>query len=236
MEMGWRKLEVIKNRGFTIIELMITILIFSVIIASVYATHLSQQKTYKVQDQIAEMQQNIRAALSLITTEIRMAGYDPTENAGAGITIASVGRLQLTLDIDGNGALGDPKELIDIGFSPTIDSTGDGIPDADVDLDGVPDAASLGKQTNGVGGYLPIADNIQAVEFRYLNAIGNVAVTPSNIRSIQITILARASRSIREFTNTMIYTRPSGLEWGPFDDNFHRRMLTTTILCRNLGI
>lgn len=217
------------NKGFTLVELMMTILVFSVIIAAVYATHISQQRVYLAQDQVAEMQQNLRAAFSLMTSGIHMAGYDPSGNANAGITVALAGRLHLTTDIDENEIISGPQENIDFGFSPTKDSDGDGIPD------GTPNPASIGKQ-NGTGGYQPIADNIQAAEFLYLDSAGVVTIVITDIRSVQITLLARASRSDKKFINSMTYTTPSGQIWGPYNDNFHRRMLTKIILCRNLGI
>ena len=233
------KLPIKNKHGFTLIEVMITIVVFSVIITAVYAAHTSQQNTYQVQDKVVEMQQNIRAAMYLTTSDIRMAGYDPLGTTGAGITVALPGRLQLTADLDDNGALGDPEELIDIGFSDAVnkDADGDGIPDSDSDGDGVPDAISVGRRIdNSAGGYQPIAENIQAVEFLYFDSAGAVTAVLGDIRSVQITILARASRSNQKFTNTMTYTTPSGQTWGPYNDNFRRRMLTTNVRCRNLGL
>ncbi len=227
------------NKGFTLIELMITIIVFGIIITAVYATHIAQQNTYQVQDQVAEMQQNLRAALYFMTSEIRVVGYDPSENAGAGITIALTGRLQFTVDLDEDG-VNDPNEVIDIGFSPTIDAAGDGIPDSI--SAGVPDAARIGKQeygtTGAAGGYQAFAENIQAVEFLYLDSAGAATTVLNNIRSVQVTLLARASRPDQNFTNTRTYytrTAPTP-NWGPYNDNFRRRMVTTTIRCRNLGI
>jgi len=217
------------NKGFTLIELMITILVFSVIIAAVYASHISQQRTYHAQDQVAEMQQNLRAAFSLMTSDIRMAGYDPLGTASAGISSALAGRFHLTTDIDEDGSISGAQENIDFGFSQANDGDGDGIPD------GAPNPVSIGKQ-NGAGNYQPIADNIQAVEFLYLNSAGTATAVNIEIRFIQITLLARADKSDRAFTNGMTYTTPSGQTWGPYNDNFRRRMLTKTIRCRNLGI
>ncbi len=218
----------ISKKGFTLIELLITMLIFSIIIAAVYSSHATQQKSYQVQGQVAEMQQNFRAALSLMTTDIRMAGFDPLRTAGTGIMVALPGRLQVTLDANSDGNfVGDPGEMFDFGFAAAIDGDDDGIPDV------FPNVDSLGKQTNG-GGYQPIADNIQAIEFLYLDSTGTVTAILAQIRSVQITILARSARLDPTFINSMTYTTPSLQVWGPYNDNFRRRMLTTTIWCRNL--
>lgn len=235
------------QKGFTLIEMMMALVIGAMITAATYATYSFQQKVYYTQDQVAEMQQNIRAALYIIIEEIQMAGYDPEGSGNFGITSALAGRLQLTEDEDADGIF-DPEEKRDIGFTSAVSSEhrdvdGNGIPD--LSTNGVPNAVNLSIQEystfGNLGGYQAIAENIQAVEFLYLDSAGtNLALTlPIDlgaIRSVQITILARAKRSDPKFINSMTYTTPSGQNWGPYNDNFRRRLLTTTIKCRNLGM
>ena len=231
--------------GFTLVELMITLVISSFIVSAVYSVYITQQRTYVGQDQVTEMQQNIRAGLMLMTSAIRMAGYDPKGTTGAGITGMLAGRVQFTQDItdaagtatDGDGIMGDAGEMIDLGFSPAEDTTGNGIPDSSTN--GVPDAISLRQQSTNVtagtsGGYQPIAENIQAIEFRYLDSTGAVTTVAANVRSIQISILARAGKPDQTFTNTITYTTASGATWGPYNDHYRRRLLKTTVRCRNL--
>jgi prepilin-type N-terminal cleavage/methylation domain-containing protein len=64
-----------KKSGVTLIELLIALVLSSILTAALYRSFISQQKTYTVQDQVAEMQQNIRVAMGQMTKEIRMAGY-----------------------------------------------------------------------------------------------------------------------------------------------------------------
>jgi len=64
-----------KKNGLTLIELLIALVLSSILIAGLYQIFISQQKTYMVQDQVADMQQNIRVAIDQMTREIRMAGY-----------------------------------------------------------------------------------------------------------------------------------------------------------------
>ena len=63
------------ERGFTLIELLIAMVIALVVIASISSAFIMQRKTYAVQEQIAEMTQNGRAAMDMLTSEIRMTGY-----------------------------------------------------------------------------------------------------------------------------------------------------------------
>ena len=46
-----------------------------VVIAGLSSTFISQRKTYNVQEQISEMLQNGRAAMGIMSNEIRMTGY-----------------------------------------------------------------------------------------------------------------------------------------------------------------
>ena len=64
-----------KERGLTLIELLVALVISVLLIAGLYRTLIGQQKTYSVQEQVVDMQQNIRAAIHRMMTEIRMAGF-----------------------------------------------------------------------------------------------------------------------------------------------------------------
>jgi prepilin-type N-terminal cleavage/methylation domain-containing protein len=64
-----------KKNGLTLIELLIALVLSSILIVVLYQIFISQQKNYTVQDQVADMQQNIRVAIDHMTKEIRMAGY-----------------------------------------------------------------------------------------------------------------------------------------------------------------
>jgi type IV pilus assembly protein PilW len=64
-----------KKNGLTLIELLIALVLSGILIAALYQLFIRQQKTYTVQDQVADMQQNIRVAIDQMTREIRMAGY-----------------------------------------------------------------------------------------------------------------------------------------------------------------
>ena len=63
------------NRGFSIIECLVVLVLSSVLMAAFYRAFISQQRSSAVQDQVVEMRQNIRAGLDRMTREIRMAGY-----------------------------------------------------------------------------------------------------------------------------------------------------------------
>jgi prepilin-type N-terminal cleavage/methylation domain-containing protein len=64
-----------KERGITLIELMVALVISSLLVAAIYRVFMNQQKTFTVQEQVVDMQQNMRAAINRMMAEIRMAGF-----------------------------------------------------------------------------------------------------------------------------------------------------------------
>lgn len=64
----------INNKGFTLIEILVSLAILGIVLAGIYSVYTMQHKSYIVQEQVAEMQQNERIALQMITRDIRMAG------------------------------------------------------------------------------------------------------------------------------------------------------------------
>ncbi|NIS62022.1 MAG: prepilin-type N-terminal cleavage/methylation domain-containing protein, partial [Proteobacteria bacterium] len=67
------------QRGLTLIELMVALAIAFIVVGAVYRTFTSQQRTYSIQDQVAEAQQNARVALNILMRDLRMAGYGKPE-------------------------------------------------------------------------------------------------------------------------------------------------------------
>jgi len=63
------------SKGVTLIELLIAMLISAILVAGIYRTFIHQQKTYATQEQVADMQQNVRVAINRMMREIRMAGF-----------------------------------------------------------------------------------------------------------------------------------------------------------------
>lgn len=255
---GWTKLSPvtethIAQRGFTLVELMVALAIAGVVMVAVVTTFRFQQAGYVAQEEVVVMQQNLRAAMSQITRELRMAGYDPTGTANAGISLAAANSITFSylddadgVDNDNDGTIDETGELNTITYSLYVPYVAEGNT-----------ATAIGRSVNAA--IMPLAENIQALEFVYLDAAGNVTATLADIATVQVSILARADRPDPEFVNTLNYFPAScpqpappaapddscivaGSAWdfdGPgngsnaFNDNFRRRLLITTIQLRN---
>ncbi len=65
---------VTQDRGVTLIELMIALTISAILVGGTYSIFITQQRTYTLQDQVVGVQQDARAALTVMARDIRMAG------------------------------------------------------------------------------------------------------------------------------------------------------------------
>ena len=214
------------THGFTLIELLVAMVLSVIIMAGIYSTYYSQQKSYLVQEQVSAMQQNLRAAMFYMEREIRQAGCDPTRKAGAGISTANLATISFTEDADGD------ENLTSITYSLYTD--GDGI-------------QKLGRNTGA--GTIPVADNIDVIDFVYLDKNsadldegGGSVVTAAGmakIRSVQVTVVARTGIEDRTYTNTDDYYNQHDLVTPILaapNDHFRRKLLSTNIKFRNLGL
>jgi len=68
-------MKIKNNSGFTLLELLVAIALGMVILAGLFRTFKVQQDSYVIQDQVSAMQQNLRAAMYMITRDLQMAGY-----------------------------------------------------------------------------------------------------------------------------------------------------------------
>lgn len=104
---------VLKNTGFTIIELMVAMVISLLVMGAIYSTFRTQQRSYIHQERVAAMQQNLRAAMYYMAREIRMAGYDPSGDAGAGINAggSTSTTINFTMDTNGDGSIGSGENI-----------------------------------------------------------------------------------------------------------------------------
>lgn len=204
----------INNRGFTLAELLIGLFVSAIVMTTILSAYYSQNKSYAVQEQVAAMVQNLRAAMDIMIREIRMAGYDPTGTANAGIVTANTMSITITEDLDGDGSAAGDENIT----YALADSDGDG----DNDL----------ERNNNL-----IAENIDALDFLYLDETGSPTAVPSEIRAVQITMVAKTGRGDRGYVDSVVYTNQQGTGiLGPINDNSRRKRLTAEVRCRNLGL
>jgi type IV pilus assembly protein PilW len=217
-------------RGFTLVELMVAVTISGVVMAGIYSAYYSQQKSYVVQEQVAAVQQNLRAAMYVMEREIRMSGCDPTKNAGAVISSPLETSIQFTEDISDGTLGGNPNGSIDpnpYGENITYSLT-----------DGVLNRTTI--NADGTNNVQPLAENIEAIDFVYIgsnqNPLPQPIADPSVIRSVRIAIIAKSEKPDPQYTSSQTFKTLSNKSFGPYTDHFRREILNVQVKCRNIAI
>ena len=108
-----------QQRGVTLVELLVSLALSLTTIGAIYSIHLVQLNQHRVQEDRMAMQQSVRAALDMLSRELRIAGYDPSGlnaddqgfNDFFGIRYDPTS-VRVQADLNGNGRLIDSNETI----------------------------------------------------------------------------------------------------------------------------
>jgi len=246
------------ERGFSLVEIMIASSLSLVLIAGVLQIYQSSKTTYNLQNELADLQENERIALSVLTTNIRMTGFARDVPVFPFIdTVDDPVNTSFKLTQDGGGTNND---RITIKFQSNTDCLGE-------DTSGVGFAvntffieneelkcrgngtATGGNPTTVAGTAQPLASNIESMQIlygvntssnatdsapnRYVN-IGDSALASdmSNVTGVRIALLIRSSGSVKPQTESADFTLLDSPTLS-YNDNHKRQLVTTTILLRN---
>jgi type IV pilus assembly protein PilW len=196
-----------RSSGFTLVELMVVVAVSMLIISGVSWMYTNMRNATTAQEQVVEMQQNIRVALNIIENDVRMAGFDPLGNDPpiTGIippaanpptnTYANSLNFTMVMDVWGrDGIDNDGDALIDeqdeIGKDGIDNDNVLGIDQLDefetveyYVYDSAPAGdgrTALGRRTSvPLSGLQPVAEDIDAVEFNYVLDDGTQTTAPT---------------------------------------------------------
>jgi len=211
-----------KKSGFSLVELLVAIVVGGIIISAAYMLFISNQRTYIIQDELVNIQQTIRPAAEYMGRYIRIAGLDPEQTNNFGITNATNETIEFSFDRLDSGLVG--------VFEPTNERKQFRA------LNG-----QLQEMDQATNAWVAIAENVEVLNFVYLNSNGNVITNPSAnlaaIRTVEISIVGVSRNPVPRYTNTISYVNLQGTEiLAPQNDNFVRMMFSETVQCRNLGL
>src|SRR5579859_268749 len=100
------------QRGFTLIELMMVVLLLSIVVGAVFSQIERAQVRYRVEDQKVDLTQQEREFIDQFTRDLHQAGYPSASMLGPGATanqiaagVLSVSGNDLVMegDVDGDG-------------------------------------------------------------------------------------------------------------------------------------
>ena len=99
----------IDKKGFTAVELLISLAIMSMTLGSIYSLYMSFIRTCTKESVKIKLQQNVRSSLDMMIRDIRLAGLDPEATGEFGIIAATPQRIKFTADRDMDGELDIPN-------------------------------------------------------------------------------------------------------------------------------
>jgi type IV pilus assembly protein PilW len=180
-----------------------------VILAAVSSVFTVQNKALSSQEDMVELQQSVRAAMDIMSSDIGMAGYDLTRvndtvsaNNFVGVATMTASQIRIQADLDGSGAINAAsQENLIYSFDAS-------------------DAANKKIRRDSGGGAQPFMENAESLAFAYLDGNGAVTATPANVRRIRITITGRTTKPDPQY---------------PLNGGYRTYTLTSVVSPRNLA-
>ncbi|MDH4100335.1 MAG: prepilin-type N-terminal cleavage/methylation domain-containing protein [Nitrospirota bacterium] len=63
------------QRGISLVEVMMVLAVMGFVLAAVYGFYVSQVKSHYIQEEVVDVQQNLRVVMAVMTKDIRMSGF-----------------------------------------------------------------------------------------------------------------------------------------------------------------
>jgi prepilin-type N-terminal cleavage/methylation domain-containing protein len=249
--------------GYTLVELMIVVALTGIAVIAIYRGYQAFSQAADAQEQIVEMQQNLRIGMHWLEKDIRRAGMNEENDDTAGFTLAADDTIEFSMDLGGatNGTYDDIKPC-------TGNPPGDGdVLDSceviryalqDPDGDGTWSLYRNDEIENFGANGDQIITNIDALNLVYLDEDQGDTIDPDTtpddlatgrnsivgpdprlerIRSVQVAMVVRTTNEDFRYTNNEDYRNLQGaLIYSAPGDNFRRRLLIKQIKVRNAGL
>lgn len=233
--------------GFTIVEIMLAVTLSVILIAGVFQVYLSSKESFRVQAELARLQENQRIAIEFLQRDISKAGFVPYDCLPLPSCPTFPGPTITVTDGGGNNS-----DSITIMYTSTTDCLGAATPNG-VAVNTYSITPATAQQpmpqlvcTGNGGATQPIADGIENMQIlvgedvvnnstpgmgasadRYVNPATAVA----NIVSVRIALLARSQNPIRNQAVVQNFTvLDSNINQ---NSRLRRQVVTTTIPFRN---
>ena len=198
-----------EKQGFSLIELLVTLMIMSVVSLAIYGVFSISGRSYATQSVAADVQQSVRAAMEVMLQDIRAAGLDPTASGNFGIEVAEASKLRFTSDSIDVG-VGDFNGVLDDTNSERVTYV----------LQGTQLNQILYETTDSENNQ-PLISEVQNLTFTYFDADGNDLGSPVPPSQLE---------DIRTINVSITVEKPAGR------DVPVRRTLVKQVKCRNLGL
>jgi len=177
-------------RGFTLVEMLLSILILAIVSGGVFSTFNNSQLSYQSHQDVTEVISKSRFSLDQLMTYFRQAGNDPqghlASNAIAPIEILGTGHVRINSDL--TGSVPDPSD-------PTNPLKRTGDPDGTLDnlyeqVVARYDSAQQRIYLDIGYGEEILASDISSFDLTFYDSAGNTTVTESEIVRVRAELVA----------------------------------------------
>lgn len=181
------------RRGFTLVEMLVSMVIVSIIVAAMGTIFERSSTVYTTQNVTAHLQQEVRAALEIIKTDALMAGYDRLNQLTLAedlFVVMEATRMRIRADRDGDGSLSD-------AFNPSgeCENRSYRYQASQNAIQIICGEGTASQQADILIGGNGVDLQVTALDFEYRDRDGNVAL-PSDplteIRGVVISVTAQA--------------------------------------------
>jgi prepilin-type N-terminal cleavage/methylation domain-containing protein len=157
--------------GFTLIELLIALVISGLVLTAVYKVFMSNNLIYLKQNELTKIEQNMRAAMDILTRDIRISGYNSTNNTVLGIgSTSSSTKIILDYENDDSGDVEEKEYYFDNNQKRIENKSG-----------------------------ISIANNIGMLEFKYCNGTKSIDCYSNYVPNTSIVKLSIAPYTDKNF-------------------------------------
>lgn len=192
--MNLKKMTVIKNNfflsgdsgshGFTVVEFLVAFAILSILLTGMIKLFSVLNQSYTTQNVAAGVQQVVRTGISIMSQNIRMAGFNPLKLPDVGIqSDISENCIHFSYDLNENGTLEDNE---DIRFFY--------------------EDQKLKRQQRG-GYRFELIKNVTDLKFSYLDVSDKPTTDPGAIKTVLITMTVTAPAGRRQALSRTYSTR-----------------------------
>jgi prepilin-type N-terminal cleavage/methylation domain-containing protein len=176
-------------KGFSLIELMVVLAVFTFIFGGLFSVINKGQIRYGFEQDLTEAQQSARNAIDMMEREIRLAGFPKTSYY--------------------DGALGYDANSNTIAKGFTTSNATDMIFEGDINEDGIVEVveynlsgstlqrSAVAKPGGGVAAtpsFKTLSENVRSLSFTYYDSAGSTTTVPANVRRVQVDLNLGTSR------------------------------------------
>lgn len=231
-----------EQRGFTLVEVMVAITLSLILMVGVGQIYLSSKESFRIQNELAQIQENQRIAVQFLQHDIRQAGYVP------------FGAVFIPNPISVTDGGANNSDSITISYTADKDCLGQDAPDhIAVNTYSILNGRLM-CQGNGGGlnnaGSQPIADGVSNMQIllgvdnnpdndsasmksadAYVNATSSMVL--NNVVSIRIALLVRSTDPVKKQDVSLTYNLlDTNIQQ---NDRVKRQVVVTTIPLRNVN-